>query len=109
MGPKSLIKLVLAIAVSGCASTSAGPSATIRFAEPAASGGLPGSFREVDRKTVPNAPEVIAVDPGKRRIGCACPNTILMDGPLEATGEFEAGATYLLRCDKSGAASFERQ
>ena len=109
MGSRLLIKLALAIAVSGCASTSAGPSATIRFAEPAAPGGLPGSFREIDRKTVLHAPEEIVVAPGKRRIGYSCPNTILLDGPLEATGEFEAGATYLLLCDKSGAALFERQ
>jgi hypothetical protein len=106
---KFLITLALAVAASGCASTPAGPAATIRFAEPAAPGGLPGSFREVDGKTVPGAPEVLTVTPGNHRIGYACPNTILMDGPLETTGEFEAGATYLLRCDRSGGASFERQ
>ena len=107
------LKILLAIAstlfASGCASTSEAPSVTIRFADQASLGGMAGSFREIDRKPVSKNPEMIMVTPGEHEIGYACPNTILMDGPLRQTGQFQPSATYLLRCSRDGLATLEKQ
>ena len=106
---KNILTICILLTTSGCATTPETSLATIRFADPAVAGSVPGSFREIDRKPVPRNPEEIKVAPGKHTIGYACPNTILLDGPLRADGQFESGVAYLLRCTQDGGATFEEQ
>ena len=106
---KAILTLGAFLATSGCATAPDTAVVTVRFAEQALTGSLPGSFREIDGKDVARNPEEITITAGKHSIGYACPNTILMDGPLRTDGQFEAGATYLLRCAKDGIATFEKQ
>jgi len=106
---KSFLALGLFVAATGCASMPPQAAATVGFAEPAAPGGLPGSFRELDGRTLAGSPQGLTVAPGRHRLGYTCPNTLVLDSPPSIVGTFEAGGTYLLRCHRDGPATLERR